>query len=47
MAEEDGFLHLTRPLGPAAIGAQPTTASLRVVIQPQVMSPSCYKVIIH
>jgi len=36
MADEDSFLHLSRPLGPAAVGAQPTTAPLRVVIQPQV-----------
>ncbi|KAJ9603493.1 hypothetical protein H2200_012271 [Cladophialophora chaetospira] len=37
MADQDGFLHLARPLGPAAIGAQPTTAPLRVVIQPQAL----------
>ncbi|EXJ62563.1 eukaryotic translation initiation factor 3 subunit F [Cladophialophora yegresii CBS 114405] len=37
MAEQDGFLHLSRPLGPAAVGAQPTTAPLRVVIQPQAL----------
>ena len=32
----DTFLHLARPLGPAAIGLQPTTAPLNVIIQPQV-----------
>ncbi|ETI23589.1 eukaryotic translation initiation factor 3 subunit F [Cladophialophora carrionii CBS 160.54] len=37
MAEQDGFLHLSRPLGPTAVGAQPTTAPLRVVIQPQAL----------
>ncbi|OAL35538.1 eukaryotic translation initiation factor 3 subunit F [Fonsecaea nubica] len=37
MAEQDAFLHLTRPLGPVAVGAQPTTAPLRVVIQPQAL----------
>jgi len=37
MADEDSFLHLSRPLGPAAVGAQPTTAPLRVVIQPQAL----------
>lgn len=36
MATQDGSLHLSRPLGPAAIGVQPTVAPLRVVIQPQV-----------
>ncbi|MCJ1379080.1 hypothetical protein MMC17_002180 [Xylographa soralifera] len=35
MAEADSFLHLARPLGPAAIGSQPTTAPLNVIIQPQ------------
>ncbi|MCJ1403469.1 hypothetical protein MMC11_006692 [Xylographa trunciseda] len=35
MAESDSFLHLARPLGPAAIGSQPTTAPLNVIIQPQ------------
>ncbi|EHY56812.1 Eukaryotic translation initiation factor 3 subunit F [Exophiala dermatitidis] len=35
MAEQDGFIHLARPL-PAA-GAQPTIAPLRVVIQPQAL----------
>jgi len=33
---QDGSLHLSRPLGPAAVGVQPTVAPLRVVIQPQV-----------
>ncbi|KAK4947924.1 hypothetical protein LTR10_013432 [Elasticomyces elasticus] len=37
MAEQDSFLHLTRPLGPTAVGAQPTTAPLKVVIQPQAL----------
>jgi hypothetical protein len=36
MSETDSFLHLARPLGPAPIGAQPSTAPLNVVIQPQV-----------
>jgi translation initiation factor 3 subunit F len=35
MAEKDSFLHLARPLGPAPVGAQPSTAPLSVVIQPQ------------
>ncbi|EXJ83803.1 eukaryotic translation initiation factor 3 subunit F [Capronia coronata CBS 617.96] len=35
MAEQDGFIHLGRPL-PSA-GAQPTIAPLRVVIQPQAL----------
>ncbi|OJD25195.1 eukaryotic translation initiation factor 3 subunit F [Blastomyces percursus] len=35
MADTDSFLHLSRPLGPAAVGAQPSTAPLNVVIQPQ------------
>lgn len=35
MAESDSFLHLARPLGPAAVGSQPTTAPLNVIIQPQ------------
>ena len=34
---QDGFLHLSRPLGPAAVGAQPTTVPLNVVIQPQAL----------
>ncbi|KIV91321.1 hypothetical protein PV10_05872 [Exophiala mesophila] len=37
MATADGSLHLTRPLGPVAVGAQSTTAPLRVVIQPQAL----------
>ena len=32
----DSFLHLARPLAPAVIGVQPTTAPLNVIIQPQV-----------
>jgi translation initiation factor 3 subunit F len=32
----DSFLHLARPLAPSAIGVQPTTAPLNVIIQPQV-----------
>jgi hypothetical protein len=39
MAETESFLHLARPLGPAPIGAQPSTAPLSVVIQPQVQFP--------
>lgn len=35
MVEADSFLHLARPLGPATIGSQPTTAPLNVIIQPQ------------
>ena len=35
MANPDSFLHLARPLGPAAVGVQPTTAPLNVVIQAQ------------
>ncbi|KAF2013963.1 eukaryotic translation initiation factor 3 subunit F [Aaosphaeria arxii CBS 175.79] len=35
MADKDSFLHLARPLGPAPVGAQPSTAPLGVVIQPQ------------
>ncbi|EXJ80002.1 eukaryotic translation initiation factor 3 subunit F [Capronia epimyces CBS 606.96] len=35
MAEQDGFIHLGRPL--PAVGAQPTIAPLRVVIQPQAL----------
>ncbi|KAF2728875.1 eukaryotic translation initiation factor 3 subunit F [Polyplosphaeria fusca] len=35
MSERDSFLHLARPLGPAPMGAQPSTAPLNVVIQPQ------------
>lgn len=34
---EDGFLHLSRPLGPAAVGAQPSTTALHVTIQPQAL----------
>jgi translation initiation factor 3 subunit F len=36
MDDKDSFLHLARPLGPAPVGAQPSTAPLNVVIQPQV-----------
>jgi translation initiation factor 3 subunit F len=36
MSERDSFLHLARPLGPAPVGAQPSTAPLNVAIQPQV-----------
>jgi translation initiation factor 3 subunit F len=32
----ESFLHLARPLAPASIGVQPTTAPLNVIIQPQV-----------
>ncbi|KAI9840950.1 MAG: hypothetical protein M1838_003820 [Thelocarpon superellum] len=37
MADQDSFLHLARPLGATALGAQPTTAPLNVVIQPQAL----------
>ena len=37
MADREGFLHLTRPLGPAAVGAQPSTSALTVTIQPQAL----------
>jgi translation initiation factor 3 subunit F len=36
MSDTDSFLHLARPLGPAPVGAQPSTAPLNVAIQPQV-----------
>ena len=32
----ESFLHLARPLAPAVIGVQPTTAPLNVIVQPQV-----------
>lgn len=35
MAEGDSFLHLARPLGPASVGTQASTAPLSVTIQPQ------------
>ncbi|KAF2833799.1 eukaryotic translation initiation factor 3 subunit F [Ophiobolus disseminans] len=35
MSARDSFLHLARPLGPAPVGAQPSTAPLNVAIQPQ------------
>ncbi|KUJ15621.1 Mov34-domain-containing protein [Mollisia scopiformis] len=31
----ESFLHLARPLAPAVIGVQPTTAPLNVILQPQ------------
>ncbi len=37
MTDQEGFLHLTRPLGPAAVGAQPSTSALNVTIQPQAL----------
>jgi len=37
MAAADSFLHLARPLGPAAVGAQPSTAPVNVLIQPQAL----------
>ena len=40
MSERDSFLHLARPLGPAPVGAQPSTAPLNVAIQPQVRATS-------
>ena len=36
MAEAKSFLHLARPLGPAATGAHSNTAPLGVAIHPQV-----------
>ncbi|KFY81665.1 hypothetical protein V500_11202 [Pseudogymnoascus sp. VKM F-4518 (FW-2643)] len=33
----ESFLHLARPLGPTAVGIQPTTAPLNVIVQPQVV----------
>ncbi|GAB7342149.1 hypothetical protein MBLNU457_g0411t1 [Dothideomycetes sp. NU457] len=35
MDGDSSFLHLARPLGPVAIGAQPSTAPLSVSVQPQ------------
>jgi translation initiation factor 3 subunit F len=32
----ENFLHLARPLAPAVMGVQTTTAPLNVIIQPQV-----------
>lgn len=32
---DDSFLHLARPLGPAAVSGQPSTAPLSVSVQPQ------------
>jgi translation initiation factor 3 subunit F len=37
MANEDTFLHLARPLGPAPIGSQPSTHPLSVIVQPQAL----------
>jgi translation initiation factor 3 subunit F len=37
MADTGSFLHLARPLGPASVGTQPSTAPLSVVVQPQVL----------
>ena len=37
MPSKNGFLHLARPLGPAAAGTQPATTPLSVVIQPQAL----------
>ena len=37
MADTDTFLHLSRPLGTAPVGAQPTTTPLTVSIQPQAL----------
>lgn len=36
----DSFLHLARPLGPASVGNQPSTAPLNVSIHPQVSCTS-------
>ncbi|KAI9849246.1 MAG: hypothetical protein M1837_004705 [Sclerophora amabilis] len=35
MADQESFLHLAKPLGSAVLGAQPSTAPLNVIIQPQ------------
>ena len=43
----DSFLHLARPLAPAVIGVQPTTAPLNVIIQPQVRFPLNHKEAVH
>jgi hypothetical protein len=40
MADKDSFLHLARPLGPAPIAVQQSTAPLSVTIQPQVHQPN-------
>lgn len=32
-------LHMARPLAPATVGVQPTTAPLTAIIQPQVKPP--------
>lgn len=37
MADSSSFLHLARPLGPATVGAQPTTSPVSVSIQPQAL----------
>ena len=37
MTDQEGFLHLSRPLGPAALGTQPSTSALNVTIQPQAL----------
>ncbi|KAK4967041.1 hypothetical protein LTR66_011977 [Elasticomyces elasticus] len=37
MADDDSFLHLARPLNPATIASQPSTAPLTVTIQPQAL----------
>jgi translation initiation factor 3 subunit F len=36
-ANEDTFLHLARPLGPAPAGTQPSTHPLSVIVQPQAL----------
>jgi translation initiation factor 3 subunit F len=36
-SNNDTFLHLARPLGPAPVGTQPSTHPLSVVIQPQAL----------
>jgi hypothetical protein len=43
----DSFLHLARPLAPAVIGVQPTTAPLNVIIQPPVRFPLTHKEGVH
>ncbi|KAF2471687.1 eukaryotic translation initiation factor 3 subunit F [Lindgomyces ingoldianus] len=43
MSQKDSFLHLARPLGPAPVGTQPSTAPLSVVIQP----PAIFSILDH
>ncbi|RMJ21168.1 hypothetical protein PHISP_07962 [Aspergillus sp. HF37] len=47
MADTESFLHLARPLGPAAVGSAPSTAPLSVVIQPQLTSQAVFSILDH